>query len=790
MSIARFVRGMAAILAGRWQAPLAICALVAVGVTLFRVKPAQKEVPFDALLADIVAIAEAGEFFDAANAAANLIEHDPPFPKSQLAVLHDTLANVIYQQESLRGLPNRNNIRLLLEHHELAATLGLRHDAHGAARAARAHEWLGERKLAVVSYEFALGRDPQPQTHRTALQGLVRLLDGVAGAEERRRGYIEALLAEEGVSQSYLWWALQHAVRDALDGDDVARASKLLSDHAERFQRSDLKGYHDYLWAWVHVNGGETELARPLVERVDQWLDAQGLADAAMDKAGYLPAMNQWLRGRIELAEARPQAALACFDRALALQSHGDLLLAATVGRTEALGMLERHEAARETVRQAVARAADDAATLSVGRPRLRNAVVAQVQRCRAAGAYADALAHLELALELAPLDEAPQRLDLLEQYGTDAAGAVEFSAGGQEARELCERSAKAFEEAADLAVFDEPRHASLLWSAAEEYDLAGRMDDARRVLLRFVDGRSLDPRMPQALLRLGKAYAADGAFEDAIKHYGTLIEEFPRLEEASRARLLTVDSLMAMGAERHAEAERILRALLEDRHVSPKARVYRDALAALCDLLYQRRAYAGAIGHMEDFLIFYPNDSERYRIRFMLADAYRFSAYELRDGESTAPENARRKVSRERFARAAELFDELVAAAEADPSSDETRAVYERLVLFYRGDCLFELNDPATLDEALAVYRQAAARYQGEPAALTAQVQIANIYLRQGKMTEAARAVERARWLLGSVPDRMFTEYGDGMNRVAWDRYLTAARSSYLFKDVFAEAK
>jgi tetratricopeptide (TPR) repeat protein len=123
-------------------------------------------------------------------------------------------------------------------------------------------------------------------------------------------------------------------------------------------------------------------------------------------------------------------------------------------------------------------------------------------------------------------------------------------------------------------------------------------------------------------------------------------------------------------------------------------------------------------------------------------------------------------------------------------PGDEATEVAYKRLALLYHGDCLFALNEPATLEEALVTYRRAAARYQGEPAALTAQVQIANVYLRQGKLTEAARAVERARWLLRNIPDAAFAECGDGLDRASWDRFLEVVRSSSLFQNVLAGAQ
>lgn len=780
-------KGVAAMLGGRWQVPLAICAIVTAGVALYRMRPPKQSVPFDALLADVLALAEAGAYFDAADAAANLLEQEPALPRKDQAILHDALAEVIYRQELLRGLPNHENTELLLEHHQAAIVCGRRPDTRAVLRVGQAYEWLGKTQAATDAYRALLERQPTAQARRSALQGLVRLLDGQPEAAEEWQQYIQALLDEEGVSPGYLWWALQRAVQAALDQENPARARKLLEQHGQRFKRSDLKGYSDYLWASVHVHEGRTELAEPLLDRVDQWLELQTHADAELDRAGFLPAMSRWLRGQIELVEARPQAALERFDEALLLQSHGNLLVATTIGQAQALSMLGRHAAARAVVRETLARLEGDAGTLSVGRPRLRQAVRQLLSKCHEQRDFENALAYLELALELTPEEEVALRLDLLERLGRENEDAAAAAGEGESRQTLRVTAACAYEQAADLARFDEPRHASLLWASAGQFDHAGRSGDARRLLLRFVEGRSLDPRMPQALLRLGQAYAADGQPEEAIDYYRQLIEGYAPLGEASRARLLTAQCLVALGPEGHAEAETILRNLLEDGRVAPQAQVFRDALFELCDRLYQRRAYAPAISHLEDFLVFYPNDPERYRVHFMLADAYRRSAYALRDDQAAGPGEARRRVSCERFRRAAELFGALTDQGEAAADEDRSRALYERLSLFYRADCLFELNEPTTLAEALATYRQGAARYQGEPAALTAQVQIANIHLRQGKMTEAAQAIERARWLLGSIPDRAFAEYGDGMDRAAWDHFLDTMRSSHLFRDVFA---
>ncbi len=131
-------------------------------------------------------------------------------------------------------------------------------------------------------------------------------------------------------------------------------------------------------------------------------------------------------------------------------------------------------------------------------------------------------------------------------------------------------------------------------------------------------------------------------------------------------------------------------------------------------------------------------------------------------------------------------MFARFLGEVRALSDADGRWSLYERLSLFYRGDCLFELNEADTLEEALAVYREAAARYEAEPAALTAQVQVANIYLRQGKLREAVRAVERARWMLRGIPEEAFEQYADGTDRAYWDRYFSTVSSAQLFQDAF----
>lgn len=778
------IRTIKSLLKNRWQIPAAVAAVAALGFSLTRMRPPEREVNFDLIMADVAALMDGRRYYDAANAVGNLLAMQPAPNRAQQAALHERMAEIAYQVELLRETPEPDNAKLILQHQSDAAVRGIKPNARFAQRAAAAHEWLGAPLEAIESHKLVLEREPTSAVRQKSLQALVRLLEGRVGAAEQRRHFIELLLAEEGVSPAFVWWALQHAIQEALDREDFVRARWLLDRYADRFTRSDLKGYHDYLWAWLNVSEGRFEEAAPLIDWVDEWLVSYRGLDPELDNAGFLPAMNRWLRGRIELADMRPQEALRCFDDVLTMQSRGGLFAETATGRAVALAMLERHAAARREIHDAIARLSRDASALHAGLPRMRKAMLDLSAQRHDRQDSENAVAYLALALDLTPATDAAARLELLERLGRESEEGAERTADAEQQRHFRLIGGGYFEAAAALALLEPERHANLLWAASQAFDRAGRSDSARRTLAAFVEAVAADPRLAPAMLQLGQAFAADGQFEEAHGWYQRLVRNFPQLEWAAQARLLSADALLMLGPARRGEAEAGLRLILSDAAVEPQSQTYRDALFALCDLQYDEGRYAQAIGGMEDFLRLYPADAERAAVEFQLADAYRRSAIELRDHPPAgATAAAVRKESNTRFRRAADLFGLFDERRTAATATDE---LHRRLALLYHADCLFELNEPDTLAEALTLYRQAAAVFQSSPLALTAQVQVANVLLRQGKTTEAAQAVERARWMLRGISDDAFEESGDGMDRGHWDRYLTTVASAQLFKDVY----
>jgi tetratricopeptide (TPR) repeat protein len=111
-----------------------------------------------------------------------------------------------------------------------------------------------------------------------------------------------------------------------------------------------------------------------------------------------------------------------------------------------------------------------------------------------------------------------------------------------------------------------------------------------------------------------------------------------------------------------------------------------------------------------------------------------------------------------------------------AEQRLDET---YERLAWFYRADCLFDLGEYAA---AIELYDQAAFRYQDDPSALSAYVQIVNSYVAMGQPSDARTANERAKWLLRRMPPEKFRDGSLTLDREQWQAWLEWSGESGLF--------
>lgn len=782
----------------RWQLPLAVAALAVAGATVYRLRPEPRALDVDSLLAEVLAMEQAGAYRDAIDSTANLLQLDPPLPKAQRATLHRLLGEMLFRQEARRRVPLAHNLLLLLDHEADAVALGAPDNAALRLRLAWAHESLRDRKAAAEQYRAALLLEPAADERRAAQTELVRLLAADPHAADERAAHLNALLGDQGVSPLYVAWALHRGIEDALAAADVPGAESLLTDYGGRLRHDQVRGYLEYMNARVLFAGERFDEAAPLIAWVEEWLSEHDREENRIEQLPPLGALNRWLSGLLQLAEQRPQSALQDLQLAFARMGAGDavprdaseLFFKAAIARARALAMLERHDEARDALLADARLLRRDVADPRAALLGMRTALVNLFDERYQQQDYEHALGYMTAAARIAPADAHAEELkpspgQLLESIATAHVRAAEASPELVLRGRHYAQAGQHFEEAALADRLNPVRNADLTWEAAQMFDAAGDYPAAQRALRVFLNGRAGDPRVPTAMLQLGHSLEAAGDLAGAVAQYEQLLQQYPRLPEAKRAQFRSAECLLAIGGPgTHSAGER-LEALLHDDTLSPSAAIYHDALLALCDLLYLESQHSEAIARLENFLTLYPEDADATRARFMLADVYRRSALDLRDhppanvsAERAAEESgARLRSAAQHFEALHTQLEALPADAAADPQVD----LYRRLSLAYRGDCLIELNESASLEEALATFRQIAARYEDDPAALNAQVQIANIYLRQGQVVEASRAVERARWLLRNMSDQSFAAAGAGQTRADWDKYLTTVASSAL---------
>lgn len=237
-----------------------------------------------------------------------------------------------------------------------------------------------------------------------------------------------------------------------------------------------------------------------MVEWVDEWLGRRSIDERELREFGDLPAMNRWLLGQIHLAQGRPQAALETFDEALALQPLDEFFIVATIGKGRALAELKRHRAARQVFNEVMERLATVPFQPRGAVPQLRSGLLELFQQIEAEGDYASAADYLALAIELTVPEQTDvrrggrtlreERAELLDKLGRTCQRAADGASDVEQQREYRAQAGRHLEQAAELASADDLRYASLLWSAAREYDQAGQTADAPRV--RAVCGRPL----------------------------------------------------------------------------------------------------------------------------------------------------------------------------------------------------------------------------------------------------------------------------------------------------------
>jgi tetratricopeptide (TPR) repeat protein len=655
-----------------------------------------------------------------------------------------------------------------------------------------AYERLNKPTEALANFRKALALDVDHELalHRKVIELLVDDNQTVSAHDE-----LDRYLKIPDVADTERSWAMGLKAQLLIDAGKFTEARVLL-DRAERLSvasDSNLQGNLAYRLGYAAWKVGENDEA----ER--QFLMAREL----LGVGDPLDADAAYALGKIALARKELDQASVYFQSIIV--SHPDSKLAPLAQMERGIVRATRGEdaAALEDL-NAVVKRIDAREQLS----KLREPALAVL---REAGAiltgrsnYAGAIELMarEQTLAASPAPEFFHRLAIAlesraRQVDAEAANAegVEQLRKQQEARAMMTRAGHAYvAHARKIEPTDEVAYGESLWKGIDCFDRSGDAPASIDALELFAADRPRDPLAADALLRLGRTYQAVGAFDKAIAAFTRVQADYPNSLAASKAAVPMAEALLAKGPENNGLAEKVLMSVVdENRLVTPDSNEFRQALFELGTLCYRTGRYDAAIARLENFVERYPDDPRQAQLKFIMADSYRKSAASLGerlaliDAGKVDPTADGRLVDRvemvvarrDRLRKARALFDNVVDAYRDGAPAAEIDQMYLKLAHFYRADCLFDLMEYA---EAIALYDAAARRYQNDPSALAAYVQIVNAYVALDRPTEARAANERAKWMLKRIPPEAFDAKTFNVSRQYWEQWLAFAGESGLW--------
>ncbi len=325
-------------------------------------------------------------------------------------------------------------------------------------------------------------------------------------------------------------------------------------------------------------------------------------------------------------------------------------------------------------------------------------------------------------------------------------------------------------------------------WESAWCFYQAGLTDEAIESLQVFVREYGTSEHAPEAMYRLGASLQAAGRVDEAIRVYESLLERFGRTPAAFASLVPLARCHVVLGPGHYEAAEKVLLTIVQEDPAQPPlftplAPEFRDALLELAGLYMRWGKPERAIERLEQALALYPDDPEVTRMQYQLADAYRHSGLALRSAvagmKPSAQAEEMAQESLRRLGRAKDLFDKV--AGRLDMAAGPLKSVeqvYLRTSYIYRADCAFDTGQFA---QAAELYGRVAWRWQSDPIALSAYVQIVRSYVAAGETDAARSALARARWILRKIPDERFGQPPDSRSRAYWTQMFDWVEQSGL---------
>ena len=338
------------------------------------------------------------------------------------------------------------------------------------------------------------------------------------------------------------------------------------------------------------------------------------------------------------------------------------------------------------------------------------------------------------------------------------------------------------------LAASDPGASASSLWTAADSYDRAGDMEEAKKAFADYADtAADTDPHKPEAKFRLAQVFQARREYGAAGALYRALYEARdttnPAHNSAGMGDKAVVPLAQCLLADNNPannqEAETLLRSVVDGSLISPSSPEFRSALIELGESCYKQDRFADAIGWLEQAAKRYKDDKRIESIRYLLADSHRREGVKIGQAlamqklpQSQMDQLESSRVEHLRMART--LYEGVkMALGQKEPRTlTNLDKIHLRNSYFYLGDCAMELKD---YDAAIAAYDDARKQYSEEPSSLVAMAQIVSAYVAQEKWAEARTANERARLQLAKFPESVWQSPDLPMEKRHWERWLDA---------------
>lgn len=334
----------------------------------------------------------------------------------------------------------------------------------------------------------------------------------------------------------------------------------------------------------------------------------------------------------------------------------------------------------------------------------------------------------------------------------------------------------------------DDDGYAQSLWAAADAFDRGGDIAEAIAGFTEFSQSITDDPRVPEAIYRLARAYQASGNYTYAAERFEALITASHSEDQTINVGPYAVMSyvplaqvyLADLNDTNNQRAEELLDIVISGKLGDIDTTAYAMALASIGQVQYLKGDYPRAIESLTEALARNPAPRDTYRLKFLLADARRLEAESITEtlsGGSVAPSVARELVQKQKqhLEIAAGLFSEVRDGLESvDPRRRTAlEQMYLRNSYFYVGDCAFDLGE---FESAIRSYSIAKDRYAEDAASLVAMVQIFNAYFELGDLERARTASERARRFYETLPPEAWEDRSLPMTQADWERWLDSS--------------